>query len=40
MSSVILVGAAIEGLGVYAETSSAKAFGTDSYMIAQIAAVG
>ena len=40
VSSVILVGAAIEGLGVYAETSSAKAFGTDSYLIAQIAAVG
>lgn len=40
VASVILVGAAIEGLGVYAEGITAKAFGTESYLIAQIAAVG
>ncbi|MEZ5402484.1 MAG: ABC transporter permease [Bryobacteraceae bacterium] len=40
VASVILVGAAIDGLGVYAEESTAKAFGSDSYLIAQIAQVG
>src|SRR6266849_6765834 len=40
VASVILVGAAIDGLGVYAENVTAKAFGSDSYLIAQIAAVG
>ena len=40
VASVILVGAAIDGLGVYAEGITAKAFGTDSYLIAQVAAVG
>jgi putative ABC transport system permease protein len=40
VASVILVGAAIDGLGVYAEDSTAKAFGTDSYLVAQIAQVG
>ena len=40
VASVVLVGAAIDGLGVYAETSTARAFGTDSYLIAQIANVG
>jgi putative ABC transport system permease protein len=40
VASVILVGAAIEGLGVYAEGVTAKAFGTDSYLISQIASVG
>ena len=40
MASVVLVGAAIDGLGVYAEQSTAKAFGTDSYLVAQIAQVG
>ncbi|MDX2153542.1 MAG: ABC transporter permease [Bryobacteraceae bacterium] len=40
VASVVLVGAAIEGLGLYAEQSTAKAFGTDSYMIAQLAQVG
>ena len=40
VASVILVGAAIDGLGVYAEGITAKAFGTDSYLIAQIASVG
>ncbi len=40
VASVILVGAAIDGLGVYAKDSTAKAFGSDSYLIAQIAQVG
>ncbi len=40
VASVILVGAAIDGMGVYAQESTAKAFGTDSYLVAQIASVG
>src|SRR3954471_18587939 len=40
VASVILVGAAIDGLGVYAENVTAKAFGTDSFLVAQIATVG
>ena len=40
VASVILVGAAIEGLGVYAEQSTAKAFGWKSFLVAQIAAAG
>ena len=40
VASVVLVGAAIDGLGVYAAQSTAKAFGTDSYLVAQIAQVG
>ena len=40
VASVILVGAAIDGLGVYAEGVTAKAFGTDSFLVAQIASVG
>jgi putative ABC transport system permease protein len=40
VASVVLVGAAIDGLGVYAEGITAKAFGTDSYLVAQIASVG
>jgi putative ABC transport system permease protein len=40
VSSVVLVGAAIDGLGVYAEGITSKAFGTDSFLVAQIAAVG
>src|SRR5215467_602189 len=40
VASVILVGAAIEGLGVYAEQSTAKAFGSESFMVAQIAQTG
>lgn len=40
VASVILVGAAIEGLGVYSEQMTAKQFGTDSYLVAQIASVG
>src|SRR6516225_4096018 len=40
VARVIMVGAAIEGLGVYAETSTAKAFGSESFLVAQIAANG
>src|SRR5690349_10487421 len=40
VASVILVGSAIEGLGLYAEQSTAKAFGSESFMVAQIAATG
>src|SRR5258708_40178934 len=38
VASVVMVGAAIEGLGVYAEQSTAKAFGSESFLEAQIAA--
>lgn len=40
VSSVVLVGAAINGLGQYAEQSAAKAFGSESYMIGQIVSTG
>jgi putative ABC transport system permease protein len=40
VASVILVGAGIAGLGVYAEQSTAKAFGTESYLVAQVAQAG
>jgi putative ABC transport system permease protein len=40
VASVIMVGAAIEGLGVYAEQSTAKAFGSESFLVAQIAGTG
>ena len=40
VASVIMVGSAIEGLGVYAEQSTAKAFGSESFLVAQIAATG
>jgi putative ABC transport system permease protein len=40
VASVVMVGAAIEGLGVYAEESTAKAFGSESFLVAQIAATG
>src|SRR5580692_5523309 len=40
VASVIMVGAAIDGLGVYAEASTAKAFGSESFLVAQIAATG
>jgi putative ABC transport system permease protein len=40
VASVILVGSAIEGLGVYAQQSTAKAFGTESYLVAQVAQAG
>ena len=40
VASVVMVGAAIEGLSVYAEASTAKAFGSESFMVAQIVATG
>jgi putative ABC transport system permease protein len=40
VASVILVGAAIAGLGVYAEQSTSKAFGSESFLVAQIVAQG
>lgn len=40
VASVILVGAGIEGLGMSAEQTTSKAFGTESYLLAQIANVG
>ena len=40
VASVILVGAAIDGLGVYAEGITSKAFGSDSYLIGQMLVVG
>ena len=40
VASVIMVGAAIAGLGVYAEESTAKAFGSESFLVAQIASTG
>src|ERR1700761_6302078 len=40
VASVILVGAAIDGLGAYTENITQKAFGSDSFLVAQVAAVG
>jgi putative ABC transport system permease protein len=40
VASVILVGAAIDGLGLYAEQSTAKAFGSESFLLAQVAQTG
>src|SRR4051812_44851772 len=40
VASVILVGSAIDGMGIYAEESTAKAFGSESFMVAQVASVG
>ncbi len=40
VGSVIMVGAAIEGLGTYAEESTSKAFGSESFIVAQIASAG
>jgi putative ABC transport system permease protein len=36
VSSVVIVGAAIEGLGTYAEQTTSKVFGSDSYQIGQL----
>jgi putative ABC transport system permease protein len=36
VASVILVGSAIDGLSVYAEQSTRKAFGSESFMVAQV----
>lgn len=40
VASVVIVGAAIEGLGVAAEVTVSRAFGTDTYLVAQIASPG
>ncbi len=40
VGSVVLVGAAIEGLGVNAERTVSRAFGSESYLIAQLASPG
>jgi putative ABC transport system permease protein len=40
VASVVVVGAAIDGLGVYAQQMTAKSFGSDSFLVAQIASVG
>ncbi len=40
VASVIIVGSAIDGLGLYAQESTAKAFGSESFLIAQVASVG
>ena len=40
VSSVVLVGAAIDGLGSFAEATASKAFGSESYLVAQIASTG
>jgi len=40
VASVILVGAAIDGVGVYAKDSTSKAFGAESFVIAQVAGAG
>jgi putative ABC transport system permease protein len=37
VASLVTVGAAIRGLGIYAEQNSAKVFGSDTFLIAQIA---
>jgi len=36
VASVILVGSAIDGLGLYAEQSTSKAFGSESYLVGQV----
>ena len=40
VASVILVGSAIDGMGLYAQESVAKAFGSESYLVAQVAGAG
>src|ERR1035441_1123180 len=37
VASVILVGSAIEGLGAYADESTAKVFGSKTFLVAQVA---
>jgi putative ABC transport system permease protein len=37
VASVVMVGAAIEGLGTYASDSTSKVFGTNTFLIAQVA---
>jgi putative ABC transport system permease protein len=40
VSSVVLVGAAVDGLGLYALENTSKVFGSETYVVAQIAVVG
>lgn len=40
VASVVVVGSAIEGLGVYAEESTSKVFGSDTFLLAQVATAG
>ena len=40
VASVILVGSAIDGLGLTAQETVAKAFGSESFMVAQVARMG
>ena len=40
VASVILVGAAIDGVGVYAEQSTSKAFGAESFIVARVTGAG
>lgn len=40
VSSVVIVGAAIDGMGSYAEMTTSKVFGSDSYLVAQMAQLG
>ena len=40
VASVILVGSAIDGLGLTAQETVSKAFGSESFMVAQVAQVG
>jgi putative ABC transport system permease protein len=40
VSSVVMVGAAIDGMGSYAEETTSKVFGSDSFLMAQMAEPG
>jgi putative ABC transport system permease protein len=40
VASVILVGSAIDGLGINAQETVSKAFGSESFLVAQVAQVG
>ena len=40
VASVILVGAAIDGVGTYARTTTEKAFGSETFILAQVLQVG
>jgi len=40
VASVIIVGAAISGLGVQAQITTERAFGSETYLVAQVASLG
>ena len=40
VGSVVLVGAAIEGMGLYADQSTSKIFGSESFLLAQVGTAG